>query len=98
MNAAAVPVTVSCGQTLTKSVTLTADLQCSGLVGLILGAPKVTLNLNGHSIYGPDISGSLGIQVRGTSDIVENGEVASGRPASMSLIRNPASDPRRPPS
>ena len=57
---AAVPAVVfaaqpTCGSTLTSNTTLTADLDCSGYSGdaLQLGANKITLNLNGHTIWGP---------------------------------------------
>ncbi|HEX3542546.1 MAG TPA: hypothetical protein VHT75_19110, partial [Acidimicrobiales bacterium] len=44
--------TVVCGQTITASVTLTADLgPCLG-DGLVVTASNVTLNLNGHTITG----------------------------------------------
>jgi parallel beta-helix repeat protein len=42
---------VSCGQTITQSTTLDADLQCEGNYGIVIGAPGITLNLGGHSVY-----------------------------------------------
>lgn len=41
-----------CGDTIIESVTLTADLVCEG-GGLIIGADDITLDGNGHSIWGP---------------------------------------------
>lgn len=41
-----------CGDTLSQSVKLTADLECAGTAGLIIGANGVTLNLNGHTLSG----------------------------------------------
>ena len=54
--------TPSCGDTLTSNVTFKSDLDCSSLTGsaaapvaaLTVGADNVTINLNGHSITGPD--------------------------------------------
>jgi parallel beta-helix repeat protein len=44
----------SCGDILTVSTTLTADLDCSGYDGtaLTLGAKGITLDLNGHTLTG----------------------------------------------
>ena len=57
---AAVPAAVfaaqpSCGDTLTSNTTLTADLDCSGYSGtaLTLGAKGITLDLGGHTLWGP---------------------------------------------
>jgi hypothetical protein len=68
--AKAPPSSVKCGDTLTRSVKLTADLtDCPG-DGLVIGADGITVDLNGHTIDGtvteaPDCdtqpSGSLGI-------------------------------------
>jgi parallel beta-helix repeat protein len=43
----------SCGQVVTQDVTLTSDLNCDNGDGLIVGAPGITINLNGYSITGP---------------------------------------------
>ena len=44
--------TVQCGDTITKSITLTSDIgPCSGN-GLIIGADNINLNCNGHTITG----------------------------------------------
>jgi hypothetical protein len=46
------PPRLSCGQTITASVTLTRDLvNCPG-DGLVVGAPNVTVDLGGHQITG----------------------------------------------
>lgn len=51
---------VSCGDTITHSVVLTSDLNCTGN-GLVIDADGVTVNLHGHQIAG---SGSgLGISI-----------------------------------
>jgi parallel beta-helix repeat protein len=43
---------VSCGDTITQSVKLTADLHCSASDGLDIGANRVTIDLGGHTIFG----------------------------------------------
>lgn len=43
---------VSCGDTITQSVKLAADLHCSSSDGLDIGANHVTIDLGGHTIYG----------------------------------------------
>jgi parallel beta-helix repeat protein len=65
--------TVTCGQTISASTTLTADLNCPTSDGLYIAANSVVLNLNGHVI-----SGSLthsGILTSSNSDTIENGSV-----------------------
>ena len=50
---------VNCGDLITQSITLDSDLlDCPGN-GLVIGAPNITVNLNGHTIDGT--SGSSGI-------------------------------------
>jgi parallel beta-helix repeat protein len=46
----------SCGDTIMTNVTLTADLDCSGYGGngITFGKKGLTLNLNGHTIWGTD--------------------------------------------
>jgi parallel beta-helix repeat protein len=43
---------VSCGDTVTQSVKLTADLHCPASDGLDVGANHVTIDLGGHTIFG----------------------------------------------
>lgn len=64
---------VSCGQTITKSTTLTADLNCGASDGIDIGAKSVVLNLNGHFILGT--SGFAGVSTSFPSDTIENGYV-----------------------
>ena len=47
-----------CGTTITTNLTLTADLDCTGLVGtvLIAGLDGITINGQGHKIFAPDSS------------------------------------------
>lgn len=61
-----------CGDTLRQSAKLTADLECPGTAGLIIGANGVTLNLDGHTLSGsPSINMT---DVDGTT--IRNGTVA----------------------
>ena len=58
---------VSCGQTLTKSMTLTNDLvDCPGN-GLLVGADNITIDLNGHTIDGTNARkpGTAAIETKG---------------------------------
>ncbi len=43
---------ISCGDTITQSVKLTADLSCGSSDGLDVGADHVTVDLGGHTITG----------------------------------------------
>lgn len=53
----ALATTVHCGDEITQDTTLTADLHCSGTTALNLRG-DVTLDLNGHTIYGTNEFGS----------------------------------------
>ncbi len=51
---------VSCGDTITQSTRLTADIgPCSG-DGIIIGADNITLNCNGHTLTGPGSTETFG--------------------------------------
>ncbi|MDQ6616868.1 MAG: right-handed parallel beta-helix repeat-containing protein [Actinomycetota bacterium] len=68
---------VSCGGTITTSTTLTADVgPCSG-DGLIVTANGVTLNLNGHRVFGtaaPEAQGDFaGIRLQRVSGVTVKG-------------------------
>jgi hypothetical protein len=54
---AAQATTVACGDTITADTTLTADLHCSSTTALNVRG-DVTLDLNGHTIYGTNEFGS----------------------------------------
>src|SRR5215208_4535876 len=45
----------SCGQVITQNVILTSNLNCAESDGLIVGASDVVVDLNGHTISGPDV-------------------------------------------
>lgn len=46
---------LACGQTVTASVVLTADLTGCSARGLVIGANNVSINLNGHTISGSGV-------------------------------------------
>jgi hypothetical protein len=70
--------TVSCGQTITVSTTLAADVgPCSDpTTNIFIGAPHVTLNLNGHRIFGTGPGTGDGIFSSSLGVTVENGSVS----------------------
>src|SRR5215211_1098673 len=45
----------SCGQVITQNVILTSNLNCAESDGLIVGASDIVVDLNGHTISGPDV-------------------------------------------
>ncbi|MBX3724462.1 MAG: right-handed parallel beta-helix repeat-containing protein [Xanthomonadales bacterium] len=58
----------SCGDTLTHSITLSADLHCSsGWVAFDVAAPAITIRLNGHTLSGT--SALQGIRVIGQEKV-----------------------------
>lgn len=66
----------SCGMSVTASLTLNGDLQCSGN-GLTVTGTSVILNLNGHQISGNGSNTVYGgIIVNGAKATVENGVVS----------------------
>lgn len=70
---------VTCGQTITTSTVLTNDVgPCSTIAGLTLAGSNITLNLNGHRVFGngdPTIA-QFGVHLfNSPGDIVENGQV-----------------------
>ena len=48
------PVTVHCGQVVTESIRVANDLTNCPREGLVVGAPNIVLDLDGHTIDGPD--------------------------------------------
>jgi parallel beta-helix repeat protein len=69
---------VHCGDTITTSIVLANDLDCSSsaTMGLIVGANGITINLNGHTISGPANGFYYGIADSGHSGAtLENGTI-----------------------
>ena len=65
----------ACGDTLTVSTTLDADLNCTG-DGLNIGASHMTLNLGGHTLSFVGSGGSVGVRADGFSNLViQNGTI-----------------------
>lgn len=65
---------LSCGDTVTQSVKLTADLHCSTSDGLDVGANRVTIDLGGHTIFGA--SPYNGVAVNGYAyTTIKNGTI-----------------------
>ena len=78
--AGATPVStsLSCGQVVRESVTLSANLECS-TDGLIAGADGITINLNGFTIAGPGgESSKVGIMLANNDNVQVTGGTLKG--------------------
>ena len=66
----------SCGQVITENVVLTSNLNCAETDGLIVNAGDIVIDLNGHTISGPDIdsdtqtSSKVGIMIPNVNNVV----------------------------
>jgi parallel beta-helix repeat protein len=66
----------SCGQVITQNVILTSNLRCVDSDGLIVGASEIVIDLNGHTITGPNsdrdikTSNKVGISVPNVNNVV----------------------------
>jgi parallel beta-helix repeat protein len=66
----------SCGQVITQNVVLTSNLNCAETDGLIVNAGNIVIDLNGHTISGPDIdsdtktSRKVGIMIPNVNNVV----------------------------
>ena len=66
----------SCGQVITQNVVLTSNLNCADSDGLIVGASDIVIDLNGHTISGPDIdsqektSSKVGVMIPNMNNVV----------------------------
>jgi hypothetical protein len=87
VGASAAPRSLKCGETVTESVTLTANLtNCHG-DGLIAGARGITINLGGHTISGTGSgSGVVGIGLETVT--IENGTVTGFEYGIMAIDGN----------
>jgi parallel beta-helix repeat protein len=78
-------VKVSCGQTVTKSITLGNDLlNCPG-TGLIIGADNITVDLNGHTIDGTNQKSGIDNEKHAKVTIM-NGTITDFRPEGVNLF------------
>jgi parallel beta-helix repeat protein len=65
----------SCGQVITQNVILTSNLNCAESDGLIVGASDIVVDLNGHTISGPDVdsdtktSSKVGIMIPNMNNV-----------------------------
>jgi parallel beta-helix repeat protein len=84
---------ITCGSTLTRSTTLTADiLHCPG-TALVIGADGITVNLAGHTISGTNAPGSEGIANDGHAGvrIVGSGQIVDFRLNGVGMRKAPRS-------
>ena len=69
----------ACGATVKHNVTLTGDMDCSASAssGIVIGKAGITINLNGHTLTGPNDGSYYGIDNSSGYDkvTVENGTV-----------------------
>lgn len=73
--ASAIPMSasVSCGEVIKQSVSLTSNLDCK-TDGLIIGADDITIDLNGHTISGPGVATSkVGVMLSDMDNVNVNG-------------------------
>jgi hypothetical protein len=69
------PIT-SCGQTVTTNAVLTQDLACAGSNGVVVGADRITIDLQGFAITGDRTVFTIGIWVPGFDGVtLKNGVV-----------------------
>ena len=66
----------SCGQVITQNVVLTSNLNCADSDGLIVGASDIVIDLNGHTVSGPDVdsqektSSKVGVMIPNMNNVV----------------------------
>jgi len=66
----------SCGQVITQNVVLTSNLNCADSDGLIVGASDIVIDLNGHTISGPDAdsqektSSKVGVMIPNMNNVI----------------------------
>jgi len=63
-----------CGQSITESVVLAADLNCTGN-GLVIAGQNVTVDLNGHTIVGSGVGAGIRIGRGASGATVKNGTI-----------------------
>jgi hypothetical protein len=61
---------IACGETLNHDATLHADLHCTaGVDGITIGDAGVKLDLNGHTVSGPEGTNTAGVLAIGTDNV-----------------------------
>lgn len=77
---------LGCGDTITQDTTFDSDVVCTGSTpGISLGAPGVTIDLNGHLLRHADAG--PGIENRGFADVtIQNGSVHTEQSDGIDLI------------
>lgn len=88
--------TVACGQVITESTVLANDVGPCPADGIVIGADNITLDLNGHRVFGTDgtpeglyagirLAGRTGVTVTGTSVSRGTRGVVTGFDAGVSI-------------
>lgn len=81
----AAAVALGCGAVVIQSASLDADIgPCSGN-GLILGTDNITLDLNGHRVFGTPGSAAVGIFLNGRSGVAVKNGIVSGFEAGVAI-------------
>ena len=80
--------TADCGMTVMKNMTLSNDIgPCPG-DGLVIGADRVKLNLNGHMIFGTSARAGthVGVRIQGHTKVTVTGGTVTGFDAGVAII------------
>jgi len=78
---------VSCGQVLTANTVLDSDVGPCASDGVVMGADGITLNLNGHRIFGvPSQGEGVGIRIEGRQGVQVHGGRATDFDAGVAII------------
>lgn len=85
--AEAAPAPIVCGQTITASTVLTADIGPCASDGIIIGADNITLRLNGHTISGiPGPDNNAGIHLIGKTGVTVGGGTVTDFGAGVAIM------------
>jgi hypothetical protein len=91
----ATPIT-SCGQVLTSNGILTGDLHCAGLDGVVVGADKITIDLNGFALVGDLSLGRFGVSDGGYDQVTVKNGIVRNFYVGVYGMTSSTSSPRRP--
>src|SRR5262245_6223756 len=79
--------TALCGTTITVNTTLSEDVGPCAADGIELGADNITLNLNGHTVFGTaDVGDGLGIWAQGRTGLTIRGGTVTNFDAGVALV------------